>query len=162
MQVEYVPIQSIEPYESNTRRHEEKDIRAIAESIKAFGFDDPIGVWMGVIVEGHGRWEAAKLLGLKEVPVIRLDDMTDEQRRAYAIAHNKTAEMSEWSYEKVTAEINSLDTNMALFGFWEKDEATLSAEEEIEEKERKAMEKVDEEKSDAGVLCPRCGAWVKK
>lgn len=157
--VEYLPIEELQPYERNARKHEPRDIAAIRKSIEDFGFNDPIGIWHDTIVEGHGRLFAAKLLGMEQVPIIRLDNLTDEQRRAYGIAHNKTAELSEWSYERVTAEINSLDINMALFGFWEKDESAEPPSPEM--KPGNGVGK-DEETSDAGVVCPRCGAWVPK
>ena len=159
MQIEYVSIASVTPYKGNVRAHAEKDVAAIKASIEAFGFCDPIGVWHNTIVEGHGRYQAALELGLKEIPIIHLDELTDEQRRAYAIAHNKTTELSEWSYKNVTEEINSLDVNMALFGFWEKEEPP---EREARESDlANVMGKDEKEKSDAGCVCPRCGAWVK-
>ena len=89
LKIEYVPLDKLKPYERNARKHGDTDIDAIAASIKRFGFKDPIGVWgKNVIVEGHGRLLAAKKLNLAEVPIIRLDDLTDEERRMYALAHN--------------------------------------------------------------------------
>lgn len=110
IQLEYLPVDALTPYENNTRAHGDTDINAICESIAQFGFSDPIGVWgaENVIVEGHGRLAAAKRLGLDAVPVIHLDHLTDEQRRAYAIAHNKTAELSKWDFEKLDLEMASL------------------------------------------------------
>lgn len=94
---------------------------AIAASIKKFGFDDPIGIWgdKNIIVEGHGRLMAAKKLGMQEVPVIRLDHLNDEERRAYALAHNKTAELSAWDEDILSSEISDLSSliNMSAFGF---------------------------------------------
>ena len=70
------------------------------------------------IIEGHGRLMAAKKLKMKEVPVIHLDHLTDEQRRAYALAHNKTAELSEWDFDLLTDELDSIiDIDMSDFGF---------------------------------------------
>jgi ParB-like chromosome segregation protein Spo0J len=96
LKIEYLSVDELEPYEKNTRKHQKEDISQIVKSIKKFGFDDPIGIWSdhNVIVEGHGRLMAAKKLGMKEVPVIRLDHLTDEQRRQYGIMHNRTAELS--------------------------------------------------------------------
>lgn len=98
LEIEYLSVDALEPYEKNARRHEKEDVQAIVNSIKRFGFDDPIGIWSdhNVIVEGHGRLLAAKELGMEKVPVIRLDHLTDAERRAYALAHNKTAELSIW------------------------------------------------------------------
>lgn len=120
LKIEYLPIDSLKPYEKNARRHEEADVQTIVNSIREFGFDDPIGIWgkQNLIVEGHGRLLAAKQLGMDKAPCIRLDHLTDEQRRAYALAHNKTAEMSEWDFDLLDAELDGiLDIDMSDFGF---------------------------------------------
>lgn len=120
MTTEMIRVEDLTPYEHNARHHEPVDIDAIAKSIEAFGFNDPVGVWgpNNIIVEGHGRVMAAKQLGLKEVPCIRLDDLTDEQRRAYGLAHNKTAELSTWDAEMLPLELQDLPTyDMTAFGF---------------------------------------------
>lgn len=107
LKIEQLPVEALQEYENNTRDHGQVDVEAIKESIRMFGFNDPIGIWSdnNVIVEGHGRLMAAKELGMSEVPCIRLDHMTDEERRAYAIAHNKTAELSSWNPEKLNLEL---------------------------------------------------------
>ena len=95
-------------------------MQAIVESIKEFGFNDPIGLWSdkNIIVEGHGRLLAAKLLNMEYVPCIRLDHLTDEQRRGYALAHNKTAELSRWDDGMLDIELGDItDIDMSLFGF---------------------------------------------
>ena len=117
-----LPVGSLRPYEKNARRHGENDVAAIAESIKEFGFNDPIGIWGkdNIVVEGHGRLEAAKLLGMDKVPAIRLDHLTDEQRRAYAIAHNRTAELSELDELVLGGELQQLASegfDISLTGF---------------------------------------------
>lgn len=93
MDIVLLKPEDLTPYEKNARHHEEKDLEAICESIRTFGFNDPIGIWSerNIVVEGHGRLLAAQKLGMLQVPCIRLDHLTDEQRRAYALAHNKTA-----------------------------------------------------------------------
>ena len=120
MKTETIRIKDLRPYEKNARKHEAADVAAIAKSIEAFGFRDPVGVWgpSNIIVEGHGRVLAAKQLGMTEVPCIRLDDLTDEQRRAYALAHNKTAELSSWDADLLPLELQDLPTyDMTDFGF---------------------------------------------
>ena len=118
IRVEYVPIGEVIPYANNARSHGEKDVDAIMASIREFGFNDPIGIWKGIIVEGHGRLIAAKRLGMETVPVIRLDHLTDEQRKAYALAHNKTAELSDWDSYILGNELDELtDIDMSQFGF---------------------------------------------
>ena len=120
MQTELIKIDDLRPYEKNARRHEAADVAAIVKSIEAFGFNDPVGVWgpHNIIVEGHGRVLAARQLGLTEVPCIRLDHLTDEQRRAYALVHNKTAELSSWDADLLPLELQELPTyDMTDFGF---------------------------------------------
>lgn len=118
--IEYLPVDALNPYKRNAKKHTDKDINSTAESIKKFGFNDPIGIWSdkNIIVEGHGRLLAAKRLGMDEVPCIRLDHLTDEQRKAYALAHNKTAELSKWFDELLQSELADIeDIDMELFGF---------------------------------------------
>lgn len=120
MEIEYLKVADLKPYSKNARKHGKKDIAAIVKSIKEFGFNDPIGVWgeKNVIVEGHGRLQAAKRLGMEEVPVIHLDHMTDEQRKAYTLAHNKTAELSGWDMGMLKEELDDiLNIDMEKFGF---------------------------------------------
>ena len=119
LNIEYLPVEALRPYDRNARKHAKKDIDAIAASIKEFGFDDPIGIWGdGLIVEGHGRLLAAKQMGMTSVPCIRLDHLTDEQRRAYTLAHNRTAELSGWDFDIQAAELAGIeDIDMTLFGF---------------------------------------------
>ena len=111
LKIEYIDVTKLKPYEKNARKHEEYDISQIAKSIEAYGFNDPIGIWGkdNTIVTGHGRLLAAKKLGMKEVPCIRLDDLTDEQRREYTIMHNKTAELSTWDFDMLEKELSELD-----------------------------------------------------
>ena len=120
LKIEYIPVGKLKPYEKNARKHKDFDVDAIVRSIEEFGFSDPIGIWSdkNIIVEGHGRLLAAKKLGMTEVPCIRLDHLTDEQRRAYALAHNKTAENSEWDLELLPLELEEIvDIDMTQFGF---------------------------------------------
>ena len=96
LQIVYLSPYDLTPYINNTRRHSQEDIDGIKKSIQDCGFRDPIGIWgeKNMIVEGHGRQIAAIQLGMEKVPCIRLDDMTEDQRREYAIRHNRSAEMS--------------------------------------------------------------------
>lgn len=106
LKIIYLHPDELTPYENNTRKHSPADIEAIKLSILEDGFDDPIGIWgdKNVIVEGHGRQIAAKELHLDRVPCIRLDHLTDKQRREYAIRHNRTAELSQYDFEKLKEE----------------------------------------------------------
>lgn len=111
LKIEYLPVEDLTPYEGNARKHGERDVAAVAASIGEFDFCDPIGIWgkKNLIVEGHGRLRAAKQRGLERVPCIRLDHLTDAQRRAYALAHNRTAELSEWDELLKSAELADLE-----------------------------------------------------
>lgn len=110
LKIEYLPLDALIPYEGNARKHAPEDIEQIKESILADGFNDPIGIWKGnIIIEGHGRLLAAKELGMETVPVIRLDHLTDTQRRDYAIRHNRTAELSGWDFTKLEEELARLE-----------------------------------------------------
>ena len=129
IKVEYVSIDKIKPYQRNARKHDSKSIEVIANSISEFGMADPIAVWgkENIVIEGHGRLLALKQLGYDKAPIIHLDYLTDEQRRAYTLAHNKTAEFSEWDMELLTDEAESIfNIDLSDFGF------DLSEEEEEE------------------------------
>lgn len=119
LKIMYLAPSELTPYTGNARQHSKEDVAAIVASIKEVGFCDPIGIWgdQNIIVEGHGRLMAANELGLETVPCIRLDHMTDEQRRAYALAHNKTAELSRWDDSLLAAELSALTIDMTQFGF---------------------------------------------
>lgn len=100
LSLEVRQVGSLTPYERNTKNHGDGDIEAIAASIQRFGFNDPIGITPeGIIVEGHGRYEAAQRLGLEEVPVIVLSGGTDRQYDLYRIAHNKIALSTGFDFE---------------------------------------------------------------
>lgn len=119
LKVEYIPIDSIKPYENNAKIHTEEQIEQIKTSIKEFGMNDPIGIWGNdnLIVEGHGRLMACKELGMNEVPIIRLDDLTDEQRRAYTLIHNQTTMNTGFDIDILNEELLNLDLDMKFFGF---------------------------------------------
>lgn len=118
LKIEYVDINSIRPYENNAKEHPEEQIEQIKKSIQTFGMDDPIGVWKDEIVEGHGRLEACKQLGFTEVPIIRLDHLTDEERKAYTLAHNKLTMNSDFNLDILNSELeNILNIDMLDFGF---------------------------------------------
>ena len=118
MEIVTLKIGELKPYDRNTRKHAKKDVDNIARSIEKYGMNDPIGIWgeENIIVEGHGRLLACQQLGIEEVPCIRLDHLTDKQRREYAIAHNATAELSEWD-DILSDELSDLDLGDFDFDF---------------------------------------------
>lgn len=119
LRIEYIPIEDIKPYENNAKLHPQQQIQQIKNSILEFGFDDPIAIWKdNIIIEGHGRLIAAQELGYKEIPVIRLDDLTDEQRRAYTLVHNQLTMNTGFDIEMLNIELGGIDRiDMSDFGF---------------------------------------------
>lgn len=110
-------IEDIIPYENNPRNNDEA-VEYVANSIKEFGFKVPIIIDKdNIIVSGHTRFKASKKLGLKEVPVIIADDLTEEQIKAFRIADNKTGEKAGWDLDKLKIELGDLDFDMTDFGF---------------------------------------------
>lgn len=110
LKIEYIPISELKPYERNNKKHQDYNIDEISKSIEKYGFNDPIGIWKdNIIIEGHGRIEACKKLGITEVPCVRLDHLTDKQRREYAIMHNKTSELAEYDFDNLKLELDDLD-----------------------------------------------------
>lgn len=156
LKIEYLPVDSLTPYEKNTRKHSPADIEGIKRSILDVGFDDPIGIWgkNNIIVEGHGRAIAAKELHLEKVPCIRLDHLTDAQRREYAIRHNRSAEMSAWDFELLQEELAALDIDGI-----DMSDLQFSFDVEATELENTSKEYGEEDFSDDkfDCECPRCG-----
>jgi ParB-like chromosome segregation protein Spo0J len=128
MDIELRNIDDIRPYESNPRQNDQA-VDAVATSLREFGFRQPIVVDPdGVIIVGHTRWKAAKKLGLAKVPVHVARDLSPEQVRAYRLADNQTATLSEWNYELLPIELKDLqaaDFDLSLLGFDEKELAKL-------------------------------------
>ena len=148
LKIEYVGIDSIKPYKNNAKQHPAEQIEQIKKSIEQFGMDDPIGVWNDEIVEGHGRLIACKELGFTEIPIIRLDHLTDEERKAYTLAHNKLTMNSDFDIDILNDELmNSFDTiDMSDFGF----DLDFDVEEEQEIVEDEVPEVPEEPKAKLG------------
>lgn len=118
LQVEYVDISTIKPYKGNAKKHPQEQIEQIKKSMQEFGNIDPIGIWHNEIVEGHGRYLALKELGETQVPIIRLDDLTDEQRRAYTLVHNQLTMNSGFDLDTLKVELDNIgEIDMSEFGF---------------------------------------------
>ena len=120
LKVEYVDIDTIKPYKNNAKLHPKEQIEQIKKSIENFGMNDPIGIWNNEIVEGHGRILACKELGYKQIPVIKLDHLTDEERKSYIIAHNKLTMNSDFDIDILRTELENLkelDFDLELTGF---------------------------------------------
>lgn len=123
LKIKYINTADLTPYESNSRTHSEFQIQQITASIKEFGFTNPILVdELGGIIAGHGRLNAAQILGLDKVPTIILKDLSEAQKKAYVIADNKIALNSGWNEEILKKEMLALkisDFDIDSVGFTE-------------------------------------------
>ena len=119
LQIELVPITAIRPYEHNAKIHTEEQIQQIKKSIVEFGNNDPIAIDAnGVIIEGHGRLMALQELGYTEVEVIRLGHLTDEQRKAYTLIHNKLTMNTGFDLDILASELQAIENiNMKDYDF---------------------------------------------
>lgn len=150
-----VPVSELVPYVNNAKKHSDYQVDTIAASIQEFGNCDPIGVWHNVggemeICEGHGRVLALKKLGIETAPVIFLDHLTDEQRRAYTHVHNQTTLNSGFDVELLEQDIEQLDFDWESFGLKSGDPVDINCffSEQNEQKEKKPANEV---------VCPNCG-----
>ena len=147
LKIEYVDINSIKSYKKNPRKNE-KAIPYVMESIKQFGFKNPVILDKNnVIVAGHTRIESAKRLGITEIPCIYADDLTDEQIKAFRLADNKVGEIAEWDIDLLDTELDDiLNIDMSDFGF----DLDLEDEEEKEIIEDEVPEVPEEPKAKLG------------
>lgn len=139
LNIVYKPIKELKPYKKNAKKHSKEQVEQIANSIKEFGFTQPVIIDKhNSVVAGHGRILGAKKAGLKQVPTVCLEDLTEEQIKAYRLVDNKLNE-SEWDYSLLDEELENLeeDIDMNLFGFDEDVDLTGAFEYETKEKEVK-------------------------
>ena len=149
-------VEDLIPYINNPRNNENA-VDKVASSIAEFGFKNPIFVDKNnVVVNGHTRLLASKKLGLKEVPVIVIDDLNDTQIKAFRIADNKVAEYSKWDYDLLNIELEQLeelDFSMSDFGISTFEPIEFEIDEDIEE----ILEEEYEEPPKKTCTCPNCG-----
>ena len=131
LKIVYRDPKELVPYVTNARTHSDEQVRQIAASIKEFGFNDPVELDGDKgIISGHGRVQAALLLGLDRIPTVDLYGLTEPQKKAYIIAANKIGLNSGWDEEKLRLEIEDLkltDTDLTLTGFNEAELAELES-----------------------------------
>lgn len=153
MQVEQWNIKDVKQYENNPRRNDDA-VEYVANSIREFGFQQPLVVDSnGVLIVGHTRLKAAQKLGLTEVPVIVADGLSDEQVKAYRLADNKTGELASWDWNQLNLELEDidwLDLNMEQFGF----SAGVDIDQFFEDAQESGGSSEVEKKE---VQCPHCG-----
>lgn len=119
LQIETISIDNLILYQNNAKKHPQKQIDKIKKSIEEFGFNDPIAIdENNMIIEGHGRYEALKQLGYENVECIRLNNLSEEQKKAYILVHNKLNMETGFDNDILADELDSiLDFNMEDFGF---------------------------------------------
>jgi ParB-like chromosome segregation protein Spo0J len=149
LNIVYRQIKDLKPYKKNAKKHSKEQVEQIANSIKEFGFTQPVIVDKhNSVVAGHGRILGAKKAGLKNVPTVCLEELTEEQIKAYRLVDNKLNE-SEWDFSLLDEELGILseDIDMQLFGFCES---------EIEQEEVETKKKVEfeiKEKYEVHIIC---------
>lgn len=117
MEVKMIKIDDLKPYENNPRFNDDA-VEYVANSIKKFGFKVPMVIDKNnVIVAGHTRYKASMELGLKEVPCIVADDLSEKQIKAFRLADNKVSEKASWNYDLLDLELDDIDLDMGEFGF---------------------------------------------
>lgn len=125
LQIVYKNVDDLIPYARNAKIHDENNINLIAGSIKSFGFNNPVLLdGENGIIAGHGRVLASKKLGIKQIPTIELQGLSDAEKRAYIIADNRLTEKSEWDKEVLSLELqdlNELGIDLNSIGFDEKE-----------------------------------------
>lgn len=137
LNIKYKQIKELKPYKKNAKKHDKKQVEQIASSIKEFGFTQPVIIDKNnSVVAGHGRILGAKKAGLKEVPTVCLEDLTEEQIKAYRLIDNKLNE-SEWDYGLLDTELSELLESQIDMSVYDFDSRSLKDLFEQEEKEVK-------------------------
>lgn len=167
LEIKYIELSQIAEYENNAKEHPEWQISQIADSIQKFGFNDPIAIDENqVIIEGHGRYLAAKKLNLDRIPCIILKDLKDAEKRAYIIAHNKLTMNTGFDVDRLMYELNALKVegiDLGITGFETAEIENLlnpTLEKEVLEIEEELGN--EEENKTEGLVCPCCGHKGKK
>lgn len=115
---EMIDISELHPYENNARTHSDSQLEAICNSIKEFGFINPVIIdENNMILVGHGRIEASKRLGIKQAPFRRVTNLTDDQKKAYILVDNRLSDLGGWDEDMLAQELESISLDMTAFGF---------------------------------------------
>lgn len=150
-------IDELIPYENNARIND-KAIDIVANSIKEFGFKNPCIIDSNnVLVAGHTRVEACKKLGIKKVPCIVADDLTEEQIKAFRIADNSSAQVAEWDMDKLQQEIQDLNFDFYELGLQEQLDEIANSLVKLETKDNEYDNQELKENTTKFHICPNCG-----
>lgn len=156
MEIITLPLNELRAYQFNARVHDAAQVNALKQSIKEFGFTNPVLVHpSGRIIAGHGRVEAARELGMTEVPCLVLDNLSEAQVRAYTIADNQLPQMATWNFDMLAVEIDELQEqgfDISTLGFNAEELTEMLGSPEIEPE---IEEKPQKEPSDT-TICPKC------
>lgn len=161
MQIDYIDIDKVIPYANNPRNNDGEAVDRVAASIAEYGFKNPIIIDKdNIVVAGHTRLKAAKKLNLNKVPVIKADDLTPAQVKAFRLAENRVSEYATWDNELLSIELEGLkdlDFDLDLTGFedWELDNLLNPVSDD--DLQDFFVEKEDKPKEPKKITCPHCG-----
>jgi len=163
MKIENIEIDKLKPYKRNARIHSKKQIDLLAQNIVKFGFTTPVLIdEKNNIIAGHGRLEAMKQLKGKNIPCVRMENLTKEEVRALRLADNKIAEMGEWDLDLAIEEIKGLNDDLiGLSGFDLEKISKIAEVEEIDFDNIKGNEEREKQFKEELINCPHCNKSFK-
>lgn len=150
--MDLISIELLKPYERNNRKHNSRQVELIANSIKEFGFNQPIVVDEdNCILVGHGRFFAAQRLELKSVPFLRVSGLTPEKKSTYRIIDNKLQNDSEWDYDNLESELQFIEGNGIDLAVWGLDDLKINDVIPVSQDDQSELD------SKSPIICPECG-----
>ena len=167
MEIKNIAIDSIIPYEFNNKKHDEEQINLLVNSINEFGFKNPILIdESNIILAGHGRYEAAKKIGLEEIPSIQVTDLDEIKKKRYRILDNRITDYAEYDTENLKIELEAIgdefmnnlfiDLHMELEDPIDIDPSLIQDESSGDEQNESEGQHDDLENNEREVVCPNC------